>query len=45
MRRLDNGPHYLESAEEEIDTTMKNAKIDLTQLGFDIDKEKLDRIA
>ena len=40
-----NDPRYLESVQLEIDQAMTNAKIDLSQLGFDLDKERLDRMA
>ena len=45
MIKLLNDPKYLESAEKEIDQAMENAKIELSQLGFDIDVERMDRMA
>ena len=37
MKRIVNDPQYYDTAEEEIEQMLKNAKIELTQLGFDID--------
>ena len=45
MVKLLNDPKFLETAELEIETAMKNAKIELSQLGFDLDKERMDRMA
>ena len=45
MVRLLNDPKYLETAEKEIDQAMQNAKIELSQLGFDLDAERMDRMA
>ena len=44
MKRLLNDPKYLDSSEAEIEKMMVNAKISLTELGFDIDKERLVQI-
>ena len=44
MLRNINNPKYLETAEKEIDKMFVNAKVALTQLGFDLDKERLDNI-
>jgi len=41
MKRLLNDPKYLDSAEAEIEKMMVNAKIALSDLGFDIDAERL----
>ena len=38
-------PKYLDSAEAEIEKMLLNAKVDLTQLGFDLDKEQMDKDA
>ena len=38
-------PKYLDSAEAEIEKMLLNAKVDLTQLGFDLDKEQMDKNA
>ena len=45
MVKLLNDPKYLETAEKEIDKAMENAKIELSQLGFDLDVERMDRMA
>ena len=41
MVRMCNDPKYLASAEAEIELALKQAKIDLSQLGFDLDQEFL----
>ena len=38
MVKILNDPKYMETAEIELETAMKNAKIELSQLGFDLDK-------
>ena len=45
MVRLLNDPKYYDTALEEIEKSMQNAKIELTQLGFDIDVELIARRA
>jgi len=44
LRRIMNNPKYLDSAEDEIEKMLKDAKVSLTQLGYDIDKERLANI-
>ena len=39
-----NDPKYLDTAEEEIELMLENAKVSLTQLGFDLDKDRLANI-
>ena len=45
MVKILNDPMYMDTAEIELETAMKNAKIELSQLGFDLDKQKMDHIA
>ena len=40
LRNMNNSK-YLETAEKEIDKMFVNAKVALTQLGFDLDEERL----
>ena len=44
IKRLMNDPKYMDTAEEEIRKILVNAKVALTQLGYDIDKERLQHI-
>ena len=44
IKKLENEPKYLDSVEEEVEKMMKNAKIELSELGFDLDKPKMDAI-
>ena len=44
FQKLLNDPRYLDSAEQEIEQMLTNAKVALTQLGYDIDKERLAHI-
>ena len=39
-----NDPKYSDTAEEEIELMLENAKVSLTQLGFDLDKDRLANI-
>ena len=36
-----NDPKFLDTAEGEIEMMFQNAKVSLTQLGFDLDKDRM----
>ena len=38
MQRIMNEPKYLDTAEEEIEKMLTDAKISLTELGFELDR-------
>ena len=44
IQRIMNDPKYLDTAEEEIEVMLENAKVSITQLGFDLDQERLANI-
>ena len=44
MKRLLNDPRYLDTAEEEIETMLENAKVALTELGLNLDRERIAHI-
>ena len=44
IRKLLNDPKYMDSAEGEIEKMLGNAKVALSQLGYDLDKERLEHI-
>ena len=41
MKKLTVEPRYHDLAEDEIDQMLRNAKVSLTQLGYDLDKERM----
>ena len=41
FKQLGNQPKYLDSIEKEILKLFENAKVDTSQMGFDLDKEIL----
>ena len=42
LKRMMNDPRYLDSAEAEIEKMLMNAKIALTDLGLDLDKQRME---
>ena len=44
MQRIMNEPKYLDTAEEEIEKMLTDAKISLSELGFELDRQRMANI-
>ena len=44
MQRIMNEPKYLDTAEEEIEKMLTDAKISLSELGFELDRQRMAKI-